>query len=373
MFVALATSLFALIMISELSLQVFYRVKSGAWLWENSAFRIGYTQPVSDRRGYALRPGYRDANAGISISESGFRRTPSSENARTPIIACIGDSVPFGAGVRDEETYPFLLSAVLKEKGVTVGVVNAGVPSYNLRQSFDRLKKEVLTQDGRGQVLLVTVDAANDISLLTYYGANWTPDVTWAEVRWSGTWGISSVFTRVALAHYWSKLVSSIDRKGQHGGIDGKSISSLKKDEMLSHVRHLLHTELAALEKRGVQVVLLPINPFYYQVAGRERNASLRQWASMAPYVEGWDDLIGRYNDVLKSVSLQYKNAYFFDMRLIMDLHDRDALYLDYIHYSPRGNSLFVSALLDFLDEKSVIPRQAVSIESDPASVDSLL
>ena len=34
----------------EASLQLFYRLQEGDWVWENSAFRIGYTQPVNDRR-----------------------------------------------------------------------------------------------------------------------------------------------------------------------------------------------------------------------------------------------------------------------------------------------------------------------------------
>src|SRR5262249_25311936 len=151
--------------------------QKGEWLWENSAFRIGYTQPVEDRRQYTLRPRYEDAKIGLSIDADGFRKTVPDKTKDRLLIVCLGDSVPFGAGVRDEETYPSSLAAKLAASKADVGVLNAGVASYNLRQSFDRLRKDVFAHYPSNRILLVTVEAANDISLLTYYGSNWDPDL----------------------------------------------------------------------------------------------------------------------------------------------------------------------------------------------------
>ena len=59
----------------EGGLQVYYRLDKGNWLWANTAFRIGYTRPIEDRRQYGLRPLFKDEKAGVSIDQRGFRET----------------------------------------------------------------------------------------------------------------------------------------------------------------------------------------------------------------------------------------------------------------------------------------------------------
>lgn len=341
------------VLVTEAGLQLFYRVQQGAWLWDNSAFRIGYTQPIEGRRQYSLRPGYTDQKAGITIDALGFRRTPGVGTTESPFIVCIGDSVPFGAGVSDPETYPFKLAERLNAGGLTHRVINAGVPSYNLRQSFDRLEQDVLTAYPGVHVEYVIVEAANDISLLTYYGSEWTPEVTWAKVRWSESWGAGSLARRVALAHYgsilggavWSKVAS----KRTGNGIDAQAVGPAKGEEMLSHAEATLRTRLTELQRRGIRVAVLPINPFYYQLSAREKNPHLRQWKRMSVYVEGWDDLIRQYNDVVKAVSSEFPNATFLDMRRIMDADERDKLYIDYIHYSDEGHAVVAEQLFQLI------------------------
>jgi hypothetical protein len=123
-----------------------------------------------------LRPNYTDPVNGITINALGFRGPLLSKELHSLIVA-LGDSVPFGAGVRDDETYPAILDTLVGPAFSGMRVLNAGVSSYNIRQSFDRLQYDVLKHYEK-QVRVVTLQAANDVSLLTWYRQAWTPEVT---------------------------------------------------------------------------------------------------------------------------------------------------------------------------------------------------
>jgi lysophospholipase L1-like esterase len=314
---------------------------------------------VDDRRQYALRAGFRDERAGITIDSFGFRESSPQAGPTGPLIICAGDSVPFGAGVKDHETYSSYLAQLLPANGWAGGVLNAGVPSYNLRQTFDRIRLDVLPRVPSARIVVVVIEAANDVSLLTYYKEGWTPDRTWADVRWSASWLTWPQFQKVALVFYSAEL-GGRDRsaavppqapivKSFPGAPDDKS------GKALDNVRKVLRTELAFLRDHSIPVVLLPINPFYYQTAGRDKNPTLRNWVKMRQYVEDWDGWIAQYNDVLAGTSKEFPNAYFFDMRPVMDAFDRDAMYLDFLHHSPLGNQIQATALLDFLIKRGLL------------------
>jgi hypothetical protein len=339
----------------EGSLQVAYRMSSGTWLWKNTPFRIGYTKPIPDRREYALRESYQDAAAGLSIDAIGFRVTRPVPLPHQPLIICSGDSVPFGAGVPDEETYSSHLARILSARGVDVGVINAGVPSYNLRQSWDRVHLDVLPKYQSRPILVVTLEAANDISLLTYYGDDWSADKTWSKVRWAGTWA-GPRFQRLAIVHYGARSLAAFrpPRSAHAEARTPGSLSASKTDAMLEHARQVLLAELTFFEGHSMAVVLLPIDPFYYQLKNQNQNQRLEGWQQYNQYVTEWDALIRRYNDVLREVSREFPNTYFFDSRVVMDAHDRNVLYLDYLHRSPIGNKILASALAEFLMERKL-------------------
>lgn len=369
-FLLVIGSILVALIIGELGLQIFHRIHKGEWLWENTAFRIGYTQPVDDRRQYNLRPRYEDPKIGLSIDSEGFRRTVPNTANEKQIIVCLGDSVPFGAGVRDEETYSSYLAATLESYDVGVGVLNAGVASYNLRQSFDRLRKDVFVHHPPEHIHLITVDAANDISLFTYYGPAWTPELTWAEVRWSETWERRSL-KKLAVIHYLLRMLD-VSRVIQPNSSSHKEVGTSyehKRREMFEHIRKVLKLELASLEELSIPVILMPINPFYYQLAGQEKNDSLRNWKEWKRFVDDWDQLIREYNDMLLAVSKEAPDVYFFDMRPVMDSRDRQALYADFMHYTPEGNRLVANTLLEFLTKHGLIAAEHDNIKMRTRSI----
>ena len=79
------------------------------------------------------------------------------------MIAALGDSCTFGFRVDEDETYPALLEASLREHGMPrAAVVNYGVPGYTSFQGR-RLLTEILSRHRPDFVLLAF--GANDLEL----------------------------------------------------------------------------------------------------------------------------------------------------------------------------------------------------------------
>jgi len=92
---------------------------------------------------WSPRPGFRGEFLGktVTINELGLRggpvRLPKPPGVRR--IACFGDSITFGYGVADEDTYAFLLGKALAARGVET--VNAGVTGYTSHQVLRLLRR----------------------------------------------------------------------------------------------------------------------------------------------------------------------------------------------------------------------------------------
>jgi len=99
--------------------------------------------------GWEMKPAQRSytVNAVATIDSRGARG-PERPLAKTPgtfRVVAIGDSITFGMGVRDNETYSARLEQVLgAQMGRQVEVVNLGVAGYNLRQYLIVLKEKAL-------------------------------------------------------------------------------------------------------------------------------------------------------------------------------------------------------------------------------------
>ncbi len=342
------------LILGEMVLQTAYRINNERWLWEENAFRVDYIIPTDDSRRYALRPNFYDKVQNMPINAWGERNTTQPYSEETgQVVVCLGDSVPFGAGIGNEVTYPAFLAETLAAKGYRYYVINAGVPSYNLKQSFEKLKIEVFSHVKPSNVQVVTVQAANDVSLLTYYRENWTTDLTWADVRFNITPVPFSKY--LAISHYLSQWLSH--PKG--------SLADYDPSIMLAALRQLLMEEMANLKRENdqISVILLPINPFYYQIENTDRSTSLNRWeqygAPQSGLVNTWDVLIRDFNDVLVDVSNQWEHVYFLDVRILMDQMEREGLYEDYIHLTETGSKLQAEFVTQFMEENRLIEGSA--------------
>ncbi len=326
----------------EIVLHATFRLSHGRWLWvPGEVHRVGFVQSVADRRAYELLPGYRDDAARMTITDDGLRRTVPEPKLGSRRVVFLGDSVPFGWGVADDSTYPSAFQQLLLENGIDLAVINAAVPSYNIRQSLDRWT----SSRGRfGNVTLIFLQAANDISLASHFQRDWTPDVTWASLRFQ----LPDAFRPrlSALTFYLERSAASI---AGHG--DG----SWSTREVEINLRSELARFLRDREADGIRVVVLPIDPFYYQTKKEERNAALPLTAANRSYVEHWSAMVGSVNQCLADICGDHANAAFFDTRPLFDDADRAELYLDFIHLTVAGNRLLARTLLEYCKREGLL------------------
>jgi len=94
---------------------------------------------ISDGRFYILRE-----NEGREVNSDGFRGTSLNEfkNNDSLRILCLGDSTTFGVGrIESKNTYCSQLKKLIEEdKGLSVEIINAGVPGYTSFQGLNSLK-----------------------------------------------------------------------------------------------------------------------------------------------------------------------------------------------------------------------------------------
>lgn len=89
----------------------------------------------------------------VTIGPDGLRENRA-ERARMPRrILCFGDSITFGFGVSNEETYPAALSALLEPHGIEVR--NAGVTGYTSYQAVRWLRRQLQGQRADEVTLLI--------------------------------------------------------------------------------------------------------------------------------------------------------------------------------------------------------------------------
>ncbi len=106
----------------------------------------------------------------------------------------------------------------------------------------------------------------------------------------------------------------------------------------------------------NVAIVFLSVNPFYYSDVRSSKNMALKQWNhENEGYIELWDSIYIRYNDLLRIAAEEYEHVYYLDIRSEFDQLNRDALYIDFIHYSPEGNKIIAQKLFNFLIRNNLI------------------
>lgn len=116
----------------------------------------------SERLGWKPRPGARFTVAGAltTIDARGFRgqAAPADPGPARTRVLLLGDSVTFGYGVADEQTFASLLGA---ERG-GFEVANLAVPGYGVDQSLRRY--ELVGRLWRPQVVVLNLCVHNDLA-----------------------------------------------------------------------------------------------------------------------------------------------------------------------------------------------------------------
>jgi hypothetical protein len=194
----------------ELGSQLIWRVAKGQWVLQQrrqEQFNVrDFTVLTDDARGFTAQPEYANPDYHgwrLSFDRWGFRQGAHVPLLRQlPLIVFLGDSVPFGFGVNDEQTLPSQFSALLP---VESHVVNAALPSYNLAQAVARYAIEIHGRFAVDTVYLQTYDPA---SQLTSRGAAWQMHHNWMNapgLHHQAWWSTYSA-TGAILHHLWLRV-----------------------------------------------------------------------------------------------------------------------------------------------------------------------
>ncbi len=117
---------------------------------------------------YELRPGayesdgwfLRTPEVMIDIGPDGCRRTPGNPRPRQPTVLFMGDSMTFGLGVGDSDTFPARVGEILRrDLDPTTAIANRAVPGYNLGQSVRAI--EVRLETMRPEIVALVVHPAD--------------------------------------------------------------------------------------------------------------------------------------------------------------------------------------------------------------------
>ncbi|MEO8499955.1 MAG: GDSL-type esterase/lipase family protein [Vicinamibacteria bacterium] len=100
-------------------------------------------------------PGFSGAmwDGHVTIGADGLRENGAGRGRAPKRILCFGDSITFGFGVSDDETYPAALSALLEPHGIEVR--NAGVTGFTSYQAVRWLRRQLRRQHVDDVTLLV--------------------------------------------------------------------------------------------------------------------------------------------------------------------------------------------------------------------------
>ena len=188
---ALVSVLFTLV-ISDAFLQAAYRISKGFYTWETvERFRVrDFTIRTSDTRYVTGKPNARipnysegDATWSVSFDEHGFRAGLHRLSTNKPNIVVLGDSVPFGWGVSDDESFPSALHHFFsKRANEPYPIINAAMPSYSLDQAISRYELEI---HGTFPVKAIIIQVIDPISQFTLLGRDWTTEKNWTTYsRW---------------------------------------------------------------------------------------------------------------------------------------------------------------------------------------------
>jgi len=131
-----------ILLLAEILTRVFVEEKPVTDVWVYSG---------NFEQGFGLTPNFQGLFFGkeVFINSMGFRDKEYTINKleNTLRIAVVGDSITFGYGVVQNETYPKLLEQKLNDRSknkINYEVMNFGVPGYNTVQEYEILKDKVM-------------------------------------------------------------------------------------------------------------------------------------------------------------------------------------------------------------------------------------
>jgi lysophospholipase L1-like esterase len=260
---------------------------------------------------WSPRPGFRGEFLGktVTINDLGLRgpqvRLPKPAGVRRTV--CFGDSITFGYGVGDEETYAFLLGKLLASRGVEA--VNAGVTGYTSHQVLGLLAR-----------LSPTIGADAATFCIGWNDGTWRPaeDVEYAR-RLRGSMAVESALDRLYIFRAMKSLYL--------GSMRGSHDPSVRHNRVPpERYRRNLEAIVEECRRRGIQ-------PIFVGLPHRRRRGEA---PIDSPYPRTLAAVARERRVPLLEVS---------DLDWATPLESNESHFIDSLHFSPSGHVVMASEL----------------------------
>jgi hypothetical protein len=324
-------------LIADAAVQIAYRQLKGFYTWNTvEHFRVrDITIRTNDTRYVTGKPNFSIENQraegiqwNVKLDEHGFRKGPYESSRSVPNIVFLGDSVPFGWGVKDDQTVASYLHQLLdKQDDGPHPIINAAIPSYSLDQAISRYEKEI---HGQFPVRLIVLQIIDPVSQFCLLGADWSTEKNWSTYsRWGGrTKHIREdllLFRYSSLFYFFKKAVFKVESES----LDVADEDTFKQFE--SSIRSSLRRLQSVLEPSGIQALILSSNSPKASIA---KHSKARRKATLLLHKE------------LSLFASQHDNLSYLDMESqFAGLDESDLFIDDCCHLSPGGAQLQAAQL----------------------------
>lgn len=360
-YVLYALSGIVLILLTDAFFHVLIIFLYGVPTWTSSSVEVfnnwGFTQRVDDDRVITLKhnyrhvdyigedPGYREAKSShwtVHINSKGFRRSCSDTDLDTTTkVIFIGDSVPFGWGLDDESSAPYLTCQILASRSDSRQVINAAIPSYSLKQAVERYRREI---HGREPVDAIYVQIYDPVNQVMIFGSDWKPEYSWS--RSPKVWMIKHSWpVRVAVRFSSTAFILNRVYVKYFGVPERYSKNDLAttqrvRDHVRSELRALAYMARSDGAKR-ILVAPVTIPP-----------------TSFATFSDSRKYLINQINEEIQSSARSDPLLFFFDTRGLLDELPENSAFIDRCcHLSAAGARKLAEGVARTLLQSSGRPK----------------
>jgi hypothetical protein len=260
-------------------------------------------------------------------------------------ILSVGDSTTFGTNVRNEQTYTYRLGEILRDRGVPVETINAGMPGSTLWKQAIMLEKRFREYEFDLVVLYTNYGYRRDyLELRRFMEEN--------RLRLQVRDGLARLHL-YRLLRLWLRPPDFSKRAGQYdleGFANGLADPALR-EEVSRYTERDLRTIKARCDALGVPLVVVPL------LARGPFQDAMKQ--GLAPGSKGFRWLYGTDNSAagvgrvakrLGLITVAPEDAF-------LAAYVRDEMFLDPVHFSAAGHTVMAGVLADAVCRMNLLPR----------------
>jgi len=296
------------------------------------------------RRGWALRPGWRDRTGGekVRINQHGFRglEIPPSHAPHAQRILFLGDSVTFGALVAEEDLFITHIRATAKQRhpNQSLTTINAAACAYSPWQEYDLFVTEGLQANPDRVVHVFCLNDVLEKYRLARFGGysiGFEPS-TPARLEWSGIY---------RAARMWRASMLT------------PTHAELRRLRATYSVRTLLEGANTELLRRGWRSTLENMT----KIVEAARSAGLEMVMVCAPHRDQLSDSEPQRptpQEILAEFAARLEIPFLDLLPVFLENigHPKPdgqvpQLFIDELHFSPEGHRIAGDAIYIFLDE----------------------